>query len=291
MSKLAQRLLVFLLGVPAVAALVLLLPHRGHLALGLAVVFFSAVGAAEFSAMLGRRGLGVPKLEAALLGALLPAAALISRALGLCSPAALAPAFLAAGAAWLLLSRLFRMGAELDGFAGGVAGGLSAMLYPGAFMMWIVAMARWDGAGAAIIAFLAMVFGGDSLAWAAGMLFGKGNRGIVPASPNKSAAGFAGGVLGPMIVGAGAALLFPEIFAPSRGGALGLPAFAGALAGLIVGCAAILGDLAESALKRSAGVKDSGSFIIGRGGVLDSVDSVAMAAPAFYACFALLFLP
>ena len=52
--------------------------------------------------------------------------------------------------------------------------------------------------------------------------------------------------------------------------------------GLVVGCAAIVGDLFESALKRSAGVKDSGTMVPGRGGFLDSIDSLLFAAPAFY---------
>ena len=49
-----------------------------------------------------------------------------------------------------------------------------------------------------------------------------------------------------------------------------------------VGIVGIVGDLVESGLKRSAGVKDSGIIIPGRGGILDSVDSLALAAPVFY---------
>jgi phosphatidate cytidylyltransferase len=127
------------------------------------------------------------------------------------------------------------------------------------------------------------------------MLFGKNNRGIIPASPNKSAAGFIGGTLGSIIITAGAVLLAPAFFASryAYGAASGngiVPSLCAAAAlGLFTGIAAMLGDLCESAIKRSAGVKDSGNIMLGRGGVLDSIDSIAVSAPVFYLLFSLLF--
>lgn len=60
------------------------------------------------------------------------------------------------------------------------------------------------------------------------------------------------------------------------------------LLGLVVGLSVIAGDLFESALKRSVGIKDSGAGIPGRGGFLDSFDSEFFAAPVFYAAILLL---
>jgi len=285
MNKTAQRFLVFFLGVPAVVALVLLLPHRNHLALNLVLVAFSSLGAAEFSVMLAQKNLRIPKAEAAVLGALLPAPMVFVGGIPLAAAILALVLAATAGVSWLLLSRLFFGGAKLDGFIGGVVGGIAALLYPGIFVVWIMAMTLLGGenAGIVIMAFLVSVFAGDSLAWASGMLFGKGNRGIVPASPNKSVAGFVGGAIGPVIILVAAVHVWPGVFATD------VPVIAGLVTGLLTGGAAILGDLAESALKRSSGVKDSGRSILGRGGVLDSIDSVAMAAPVFFLCFMLFF--
>ena len=57
----------------------------------------------------------------------------------------------------------------------------------------------------------------------------------------------------------------------------------GLAAGVALTVGALVGDLAESALKRDAAVKDTGSLLPGHGGVLDRLDAVMFGAPLFYA--------
>jgi len=287
MRNIAQRLLIFVIGIPAIASLVLFLPHYHHLVFNLLVVIFSGLGAAEFSGMLSHKNLVISKKEAAVFGVLPPAAMIL-----IVNSAAgdiLIPAVLAAVTIWLLLSRTFSGGDALENFIYRFAAGIAALVYPGMMLAWLVRISQWENAGILIITFLFIVFSGDGLAWAFGMAFGRGNKGLIPASPNKSAAGFAGGIIAPIIVGAGAVLLLPDVFVPCRSSIIGSRIIAGCILGLLTGAAAILGDLGESAIKRSSGIKDSGSIIPGRGGVLDSIDSLAFAAPVFCLLFSLLF--
>jgi phosphatidate cytidylyltransferase len=288
MKKYAQRIIIFIIGFPLIAFIVLLLPHYRHLAFNLLAAVFSSLGAAEFSAMLSNRNLIIPKREAAVFGALPPLAMTLVVSFGVSD--LLIPAVFAAVAAWLLISRTFSRGGALENFICRLASGLAALIYPGMLLAWIVRISHWEkNAGIIILTLIFMVFSGDGLAWAFGMAFGKGNQGLVPASPNKSIAGFIGGIIAPIIIGAGAAVIRPDVFVPRCASIPGNPVTAGCILGLLTGAAAILGDLGESAIKRSSGIKDSGSVIPGRGGVLDSIDSLALAAPVFYLLFRLLF--
>ena len=129
--------------------------------------------------------------------------------------------------------------------------------------------------------FLLMVFMCDSLAWLFGVLLGKNNRGVVKASPNKSVMGFIGGFAGSIAAGVLGYILWPNIF---HGSILKI-----IFMGICIAFSSIVGDLTESIFKRSAGVKDSGHVIPGRGGVLDSIDSILMSAPVFYLMISILY--
>jgi phosphatidate cytidylyltransferase len=289
MKKMIQRLLIFCIGLPLVIVIVYFLPHYHHLALNLAVIIFSALGALELAAMLGKKQLVISKTAALILGALMPLAETLT--LSFNWHKGTAAAFLMAGICWVLVSGVFCRAEALDRFINRLAAGFAILIYPGLLLSWIIKMGGWKQAEMVISVFLLICMGNDSAAWAAGTLFGRGNQGIIPVSPNKSVAGFIGGTIVSIMISAGAALLFPGIFVPrfdSRAIISSAPG-AGIILGLCSGIAAALGDLAESAIKRSSGSKDSGRMMLGRGGILDSIDSIALAAPVFYLVFSLLF--
>jgi phosphatidate cytidylyltransferase len=283
-KKLVQRLLVFFVGIPVVAALVVFLPQYNHLAVNIAVIAASAIGAAEFSLMLKKRGFVVYTPEAAVLGALSPLSMTLSVSFDISSQ--LTPAFFIVGASWLLVSGIFcHDNGDFSRILHRLAAGFSVLMYPGHFLSWIIRMSLFKHSIAVILIFALTVMANDSAAWAFGMLLGKNNRGIFSVSPNKSIAGFVAGLAASVVVCSGAAYLLPNAFDPDK--LSRLPG--GILLGLFSGIAVTLGDLAESAIKRCCDTKDSGFLIPGRGGVLDSVDSIAFTAPVFFMLYRFFF--
>jgi phosphatidate cytidylyltransferase len=282
MNKLIQRLLVFIIGLPLVVALVLCLPQKNHLAVNVTVILLSALGAVEFAAMLRTKGPAVSPWEAGILGGLVPAAMTLMVSFGFGGQSiSLA---LVMGASWLLISRIFTAANHFEPAISHIGSGFAVMIYPGLFLAWIIRMSLIPRSGKVILMFLLTIIANDSAAWAMGILLGKGNRGIISASPNKSVAGFIGGFAASILVGVGAARFAPETFPSRLGGPL-----SGIILGFVAGLAGTLGDLGESAIKRSVKIKDSGTIIPGRGGILDTVDSIALAAPVYYGLYRLLF--
>ena len=115
---------------------------------------------------------------------------------------------------------------------------------------------------------------GDIGAYFVGRLMGK--RKLIPAvSPKKTVEGALGGLVFSALTGLGVCAYFNLPFSP-------LLAF---LIALIVGASGQVGDLAESALKRTANVKDSGSLLPGHGGMLDRIDSLLFGVPLAHLLF------
>ena len=86
----------------------------------------------------------------------------------------------------------------------------------------------------------------------------------------------AAATLATLLTGCVAGLFYQFVFLPL---AIGVSFPAALAVGILVGVLGQIGDLAESAFKRSAGVKDSGGFFPGHGGVLDRLDSLYWALP------------
>ncbi len=119
-----------------------------------------------------------------------------------------------------------------------------------------------------------LIWSSDSFAYFAGRLFGK-HKMAPKISPKKTWEGFAGGVLLTLILGYFIESNFPEL----RGNWM--------FVGFLVSIFAPLGDLVESQLKRTFGVKDSGNIIPGHGGILDRLDSFIICVPVVYLYFIL----
>jgi len=110
----------------------------------------------------------------------------------------------------------------------------------------------------------------DTAAYFVGVRWGRRRLASI-ISPKKSWEGVWGGLAG--------AVLF---VAPAGVYLLGVPWWMGIALAVVLTAAATLGDLAESVLKRQAGVKDSGRLIPGHGGMLDRVDSLLFVVPLVY---------
>ncbi len=141
-----------------------------------------------------------------------------------------------------------------------------------------------DGNGASLLTFLlCVVWTGDIAALYVGRAWGRHK--LAPAlSPNKTWEGTLGSVAGSLLVTGGLLGLAHLLTAQWDLSVLSYPDSASywLLLAVIVNVAAQAGDLVESALKRSVGVKDSGSLLPGHGGVLDRIDALLLAAPVLW---------
>ena len=128
---------------------------------------------------------------------------------------------------------------------------------------------QWGGYTVLVI--FASIWMCDSAAYFAGRAFGK-NKLFERVSPKKTWEGAVAGLIGAVAAFiAGKLLVLPYLGLLEAG-----------VCGAIVGIAGQMGDLAESLLKRDAGVKDSSALIPGHGGVLDRFDSLLLSSPLLF---------
>jgi phosphatidate cytidylyltransferase len=148
---------------------------------------------------------------------------------------------------------------------------LFGVLYLG-LTLGMLSMTRLLPQGEWLIFFLLLVtWASDTGAYYVGTLFGR-HRLAPTISPKKTVEGLVGGLIGAIIVAYAARWWFlPELS--------GLDCL---ILGTLLTLTGLWGDLAESAMKRSVGIKDSGGILPGHGGMLDRLDSLLFTAPVFY---------
>ena len=275
MKKLLERLIIFFVGGPFILFLIYYLPHYNFLAYHILAYIAGIIANAEIHHILSQKIKCYPKYFIAAFGIILLTLSYIA-GLGV-----FPRLFVVHGFWFAALSIMaFEIRVSFDGdFKYSIIriiSGVFMLAYPWGLLTYFSAATTLPYANKAIATFFFMTFACDSIAWFFGVLFGKNNRGLIKASPKKSIAGFIGGFAGSLCAGIIVFFLFKE--------------FKNFLIGLIVislltAAAAIIGDIVESLLKRSADIKDSGRIILGRGGILDSMDSLLFAAPVFYVSY------
>ncbi len=283
MSKLVQRLLIFFIGIPAVL-LIVLLSQYNHLFLHIALLAVEIIALNELYGILKTKGSLQPKSFLLVLS-LLP---IIVSYLTLFFKISSEFVYLT-----FLLCSLLIMTKEVflptdkgennfEKSIYSILSGIFILFYIGLLPTFISRLSSFEYSIWYLSLYFLMTFLCDSFAWLFGMTLGKGNRGFIKVSPNKSIVGFFGGILGSIAVALLTQHFFPQI----------LPGhfYKAILLGLVVSIFAITGDLVESLLKRSADCKDSGNVIMGRGGILDSIDSLLFVAPVFYIMIEILFI-
>jgi phosphatidate cytidylyltransferase len=157
------------------------------------------------------------------------------------------------------------------------------LAYIGLTLLAIPTLREQPNGPTLVIFLFLVVWAGDIAALYTGRTLGK--RKLAPAiSPNKTWEGSIGSIFGSLLV---TGLLFWLAAQLAQWNVARL-SFADEvwwywlIMAVVVNVAAQVGDLAESALKRSAGVKDSGNLLPGHGGVLDRIDALLLAAPALW---------
>jgi phosphatidate cytidylyltransferase len=282
-SELTRRVAVAAVGVPLAVVVI----HQGGWVLGIVLAALAALGTDELYRMGARNGGRAFVLAGVVLSALLVLFATLWRFPSLALP----PSWSLLFAATLLL---FALAIRARGVEGRPLEAVSltlfgAVLTGGAFAyaVFLRNLASAAGAdenawlGASLVAFpITLAWIGDTCAYFGGRRWGR--RKLMPGvSPGKTVEGAVAGLIGTVLI----AVVYAT-FVFERWHGLPIGPLEGAIVALLVSPAAQIGDLAESLLKRQAGVKDSGRLFPGHGGILDRFDSLFFAVPVAYWCLA-----
>jgi len=265
-----RRVAVALVAIPAALGLVRL----GGWPLVAALAALAVLGTGELFRLAAARGTRAFPVLGAAAAAAAPAAA-YGLLLGILAPRWLA--FAAAGWIIVVMAAAVAWRAPDQGPLGAIAVTVLGPVYTGVLPAFLLAYRHGPVSGpwaATWLVFLPLVtvWVCDSVAMGVGSLVG-GPKFAPVVSPNKTWSGTIGGSLSAVAV----APVFGWLFLAPQG--VGIGAARLALFGVVVASVGQVGDLAESLLKREAGVKDSGAVFPGHGGVLDRLDSLYWALP------------
>ncbi len=263
MSKnLAQRLLVAAVGIPL---LILISVYNGLYLLVFSIVLAGLAGF-ELALMLKKRGYYLNRF----LSVVLPVICVLSAFYNYPVIHVMLLSFFLVS---LLVVKHYLGGgsADLSGFLGDLMAGLIPVIYIGLLSIYIIYLGKTPDYGGLLLVFtFLVVWAADTGAYFGGKAFGK-KKLAERISPNKTVAGFYGGILGALFAGVVSKLIFLNL------GWLDIILMA--VAACIMGQ---VGDLVESGIKRHCQVKDSSSALPGHGGILDRFDSFFFAVPVVY---------
>ena len=273
MKTLTKRILLTVIGIPVFFSSIYFFPQGNYAIFTIIIMGFSILGSFEMYKMLhhsdNQRSLVHP-----VFAGLLPITAYIQLYM--------LPGYHFINIVYIavILGLLFyeTIHGKIDNFQGSttrMAYSITHLVYPSGLLLYVFYMTALDHAPLFIIFWFLMIFSNDVFAYVFGISFGKNSRGIMPVSPNKSLVGFIGGFSVTILNG----IIYYTVVTPLHEyGSLLLYVLLSAGISLFANA----GDLVESALKRSSQKKDSGIIVPGRGGILDTIDSIVFSAPFFY---------
>jgi phosphatidate cytidylyltransferase len=250
-------------GVVVVPILFTVIAYGSEAVFAVLIIGATLLGMAEYNRMVFGPGLAWEKIETMVVSLLI----LLSAAAGDMTLLVTILSFTVMAVLMFNLLRIREQGPDMIHVGGVILG----ILYIPLLMSHLILVRRTPSGSLWIFFILVLAFTGDIAAYYVGRALGK--RKLLPqVSPGKTVEGTVGLVAG-SIVGC---LLFRQFFFPL------VPVGHVVILGLVGSVIGQLGDLSESALKRSAGVKDSGTLLPGHGGILDRLDCLMFITPFVY---------
>jgi len=171
------------------------------------------------------------------------------------------------GSAIICLTRFDTQTFELETLYKQVTG----LIYIPFLLGHLIMIRGWDQGMTWTFLLMAVIIAGDTAAYYIGRAFGR-HKLALSISPGKTVEGAVGGLVANLLTG----VLFKKYYFPEFGWSYWIALI------MIMGGLGQAGDLVESMLKRSVGLKDSGTIFPGHGGLLDRIDALLFAAPGLY---------